>query len=131
MAVELASVSLHIPTQAAGTDDQWYVAWPHKGTWMIDYIAFAPATAVATSGSVGLTSTIAVNDSAASTTWTTVATHDTTIATGVAFVLGTTVAPTVTPAKIAQGYTIRVAKTHASTGSILDGTYTIQARKVN
>lgn len=130
MAVELASVTLHIPSTAAGTDDQWYVSWPHKGTWMLDYIGFAPATAVSASDAVPSIMTIAANDSAASTTWTTVATHNTSVATGAAWVIGTTIAPTVTPVKLAQGYSIRVAKTHTSTGSVTDGTYVFSARKM-
>ncbi len=131
MGVEVASVSLHIPSTAAGTDDQWYVAWPHKGSWVLDYIGFAPATAVTASDSVPSIMTISVNDSAASTTFTTAAAHNTSVATGIGWVIGTTIEPTVTPVLIAQGYTIKVAKTHTSTGSVTDGTYTFRAKKVN
>lgn len=131
MAVELASVTQHIPSTAALTDDEWYIPWPHKGTWVVDYVVFAPATAVSIDGTDYLTITISANASAASTTWTTVATH-TTFTGGNAFVIGTAIAPTVTKAKLGQGYQIKIASVNTgASGQVMDGTYTIQARKVN
>ncbi len=131
MGQEIASIEQHIPSTAALTDDEFYLAWPHKGTWVLDYVGFTPATAVAIDGTDYLTVTISVNASSASTSWTTACSH-TTFTGGSAFVLGTAIAPTVTKVILGQGYQIRVASVNTGgSGQIMDGTYTFRATKVN
>jgi hypothetical protein len=128
----LASMTMHIPTQSANATDEWYAAWPYPGTWLIREIKFAPATAVAIDGTDYLTSTISTNDGAAG-SFTSVASHNTNTG-GTALVVGTTVAPSLTAGaacKLAEGYQVKIAKTLANAGKILDGSYTIMAEKVN
>ena len=130
--MKTATLSLHIPTQTASAVDEWYIAIPWLGKWLLEYVAFSPATAVATDATDFLTSTITANDGAAGADSATVATHKTELSGGVALVLKTTVAPTVTqPATVFQrGHQIKVAKTVGGAGKILDGTYTFGLRKV-
>lgn len=124
----IAAVSLHIPTQTASTTDEWYVSWPYEGTWDLVTVQFAPATAVAIDGTNTLTGTISANPASAG-TFVSVASH-TTLTGGTALVLGTTISPTVTRRTVTKGSQIRVAKTVAGTGQILDGTYVFAAQKV-
>lgn len=129
--MKTATLCAHIPSTAAGTDDQWYVAIPWLGKWAIDYIAFAPATAVALHASNFTTVTISANDGSGGSD-TTVATHKTETTGGTALVLKTTVAPTVTQPStpLQRGHQIKIGKADSGTGAILDGSYTIALRKV-
>ena len=122
------SISLHIPTQSAATDDDWYIPWPLAGTWDIVGVSFAPATAVAIDATNTVISTITASEESAG-SFSAVASH-TTATGGTALVVGTTVSPTVTKRKIKAGGQIKVAKTHGGTGQILDGTYVFAAQKV-
>lgn len=117
---------------AADTDDQRYIAWPHKGTWEITDITWAPATAVAVEATNVQVFTVAINAGVASTTWTTLGTVTTdTDDAEVAFVIGTVVDITVTkPATIARGYQVRIANTNGGTGPKFDGAICVAAVKV-
>lgn len=132
--MKTATLSLHIPTQSANATDEWYIAIPWKGKWAIDAINFAPATAVAIDGTDNLTATITANDGAAGSDSGTIASHTTNTG-GTALVLKTTLDLTVTAPSalggyLAKGYQVKVAKTLAGAGKILDGTYTFAFRKV-
>ena len=128
----IAGLSLHIPTTAADTTDEWYIGCPFPGTWRIVAGEFTPATAVTADDTNYVTATLATNSARASTTWTTIATFSTTIA-GIGNVIGTSRALTLSGAglDIAQGQQIRVAKTDPGTGAVLDGTFTFALQKVN
>lgn len=131
--MELATLTIHIPTQSANATDEWYVPWPHRGTWRIKSILFAPATAVAIDGTDYLTSTITVNDGAAGADSSAVASHNTNTG-GTAHVLKTTVdlpVSQVAGGELSRGKQIKIAKTLAGAGKILDGTYVIEAEKLN
>lgn len=129
--MQLAALSLHIPTQSANATDEWYLPWPFPGTWRLKAIHFAPATAVAIDGTDYLTSTITVNDGAAGDDSSAVASHTTNTG-GTALVLKTTVDLTVSQnAELSEGKQIKVAKTVGGAGKILDGTYTFLAEKLN
>lgn len=135
MGMEQVALSLHIPTQSANATDEWYLPWPYKGTWRIVGIQFAPATAVAVDGTDYLTSTITVNDGAAGSDSSAVASHTTNTG-GTALVLKTTIDLTITQlaaaaAELTRGKQIKVAKTLANSGKILDGTYVFTAEKLN
>lgn len=132
--MKTATLTIHIPTQSANATDEWYVAVPWKGKWAIEAINFAPATAVAIDGTDYLTSTITANDGAAGSDSGTIASHNTNTG-GTALVLKTTLDLTVTAPSalggvLAKGNQIKIAKTLAGAGKILDGTYTIALRKV-
>jgi hypothetical protein len=131
--MQLALLTVHIPTQAANAADEWYIPWPHRGTWRIKGIQFAPATAVVIDGTDYLTSTITVNDGAAGSDSAAVAAHNTNTG-GTALVLKTTVDLTITQVvggELTRGKQIKIAKTLAGAGKILDGTYVIEAEKIN
>lgn len=117
---------------AADTDDERYIAWPHKGTWEITDLTWAPATAVAVHATDVQVFTVAINAGVASTSWTTLATVTTdTDDAEVAFVIGTVVDMTVTkPSTISRGYQIRIENTNGGTGPVFDGAVCIAARKV-
>lgn len=132
--MEAAAISLHIPSVGATTDDEFYVAWPYAGRWMLEYVGFAPATAVAEDATEKRDVTISVNAGVASTSWTTVASHSTdTDTTGhLPYVIGTVIEPTVTPIELRQGRQIRIQSVHGgATGKVHDGTYTFRATKFN
>lgn len=130
--MKTATLTIHVPSTAAGTTDEWYAAVPWIGKWLVEYVAFAPATAVAVHASNYLTATLTANDGAAGADSSTIASHTTNSSGGTALVLKTTIAPTVTqPATpLQRGHQFKLAKTEAGTGAILDGTYTIGLRKV-
>lgn len=142
-AYQEASVCMHIGV-AADTDDERYVAWPYTGTWRIDSVVFAPATAVAVHASNTQNFTVATNAGVASTTWTTLASHstdsdDTTgayLASGTlgatAYVIGTTIDLALTAAArtITHGYQIRFENTKGGTGPVWDGQFCVVAHKV-
>jgi hypothetical protein len=132
--MKTATLSLHIPTQAANAADEWYVAVPWRGKWAIESILFAPATAVAIDGTDYLTSTITASDGAAGSDSATIASHTTNTG-GTALALKTSLdltvtAPVLLGGVLAKGGQIKIAKTVANAGKILDGTYTIGLRKV-
>lgn len=129
----IALLSLHIPSTAADTEDEWYVALPGRGTWRILEAKFAPATAVAANDTNYITITQSTNASAASTTWTTIGTITTQVTGGAAMVIGTTRDITLSGAglEIGEGQQIRVEKDDPGSGAILDGTFTWLLEKVN
>lgn len=128
----VAALSLHIPTTAADTDDQWYIACPFPGTWRIISAQFAPATAVTAHDTNYHTVVLATNGGVASTTWTDFGTFSTTVA-GLGHVLGTVrdIAVSGAGQTISKGRQIRVSLTHPGSGQILDGTFTFALEKVN
>jgi hypothetical protein len=131
MGVELGTLSLHIPTQSANATDEWYIAIPWAGTWRLKKAMFAPATAVAIDGTDNLTATITGNNGAAGSDSSTIASHNTNTG-GTALVLKTTVDLTLTQRMdFNEDYQIKVAKTLAGAGKILDGTYTFLFEKIN
>lgn len=116
----------------ADTDDEQYLAWPHKGTWEITSVVFAPATAVAADPTNVHVWTVAINAGVASTSWTTIAGWTTdSDDEEIAHVIGTVIDLTITkPANIARGYQIRIENTNGGTGPSADGTLCVGARKV-
>lgn len=134
----IAALSLHIPSTAADTTDEWYITCPFPGTWRIIAAEFAPATAVSANDTNYCLVILATNAARASTTWTDLGSISTQVtgtapAVGAALVLGTSVAFTLVGAglDIAQGRQIRVSKTDPGSGAILDGTFTFALQKVN
>lgn len=123
------SICLHVD-EAANTDDEYYFVWPAKGTWEITEVYFTPSTAVAADATDVLTCTVAVNAGVASTSWTEIVTH-TTDSDGaeVAFVIGTSIDLTVTPASISQGYSVRIENTNGGSGKAWNGSYCVTAVK--
>lgn len=124
--------SLCVYISVADSDDEQYIAWPHKGTWQITDVMFAPATAVAAHATDVQVWTVAVNAGTASTTWTTIAGW-TTDSDGeeIAHVIGTVIDLTITrPANVSRGYQIRIENTNGGTGPAADGTLCVNAMKV-
>lgn len=109
--------------EAANTDDEYYLPWSAKGTWEITSVYWSPATAVSADATNVVAFTVAVNAGSASTSWTTIAstTTDSDITGYAAYVIGTSLNLTVTPAVISSGYTIRLENTNGGTGQIWDG----------
>jgi hypothetical protein len=131
--MQLASLVVHIPSTGAGTDDQWYIAFPYRGTWRIKGILFAPATAVAAAATDYTTVTITVNDGAAGSDSSAVASFNTNTG-GTALVLKTTVDLTVSQVaggELSRGKQIKIAKADTASGDILDGTFTFELEKIN
>lgn len=128
----LAILAMHIPSTAAGTGDEWYAVIP-TGTWRINAIRFAPATAVAINGTNFTTVTFTTNDGAAGAD-VALASHTTNTG-GQALVLKTSISVAFTATgvqrEVSGGQQIKVAKVESGTGAILDGTYTIELIKVN
>lgn len=124
--------SLCLYISVADTDDEQYIAWPHKGTWEITDVMFAPATAVADNATNNHVWTVAINAGVASTSWTTIATWTTdTDDTETAHVIGTVIDLTITkPSTIQRGYQVRIENTNGGTGPSADGTLCVNARKV-
>lgn len=132
--MHLLCLSLHIPSTAAGTDDEWYVAVPAPGTHRLKAVKFAPATAVAQDGTNYRTVTITKNDGAAGSDSSAICSFDTNTGTGshVAFALRTTLSPTLTQqGDFTEGQQLKVAATHTGTGAVLDGTFTFLFEKIN
>lgn len=129
---------------AADTDEERYLSWSNKGTWRIESIVWAPATAVAVHATDVQVFTVAVNAGVASTSWTTVASHttdsdDTTgayLADGTlgatAYVIGTTIDLKLTAAgrTLSRGYQIRFENSQGGTGPVWDGQFCVTAVKV-
>lgn len=124
--------SLCLYISVADTDDEQYIAWPHKGTWQITDVMFAPATAVAAGATDVQVWTVAVNAGTASTSWTTIASWTTdSDDTETAHVIGTVIDLTITqPANVSRGYQIRIENTNGGTGPAADGTLCVAARKI-
>lgn len=130
LAFQEQSMCLYITV--ADTDDEQYVAWPHKGTWEITSVMFAPATAVAADATNVQVWTVAVNAGVASTSWTTIAGW-TTDSDGdeIPHVIGTVIDLTITkPSTLSRGYQIRIENTNGGTGPAADGTLCVAATKV-
>lgn len=124
--------SLCLYISVADTDDEQYIAWPHKGYWEITDVMFAPATAVAAGATDVQVWTVAINAGVASTSWTTIASWTTdSDDTETAHVIGTVIDLTITkPSTIARGYQVRIENTNGGTGPAADGTLCVNARKV-
>lgn len=131
LAYQEQSVCMDVTT-AANTDDERYIAWPHRGYWEITDVVFAPATAVAVDTTNVNAFTVAVNAGTASTTWTTIASHttDSDLAGATAYVIGTVLDLTVTRAQFQRGYTLRFENTNGGTGKAWDGAICVSAVKV-
>lgn len=134
----VAALSLHIPTTAADTTDEWYITCPFPGTWRIIGVEFAPATAVTADNTNYCLVVLSTNSARASTTWTALGSISTEItgtapAVGAAMVIGTARNIPVSGAgvDISQGRQIRVVKTDPGTGAVLDGTFTFALEKIN
>lgn len=129
--MEQRSIQIEFPSTSGTTTEERYAAWPHKGIWRIDEVKFVPATAVALDGTNTITSTITTNDGAAGSDRA-LASHHTNTTGGTALVLKTTLDLSLSAAgrELREGYGIKVAKTAAGTGGVLDGTYTITATKI-
>ena len=128
----LQSVSIHVPSTAAGTEDQWYKVWPYRGKWIVRSVFWTPATAVATAAANITTLTLTKNDGAAGSDSSTIAEKHNTTTTGTADVLKTTQNLTVTQrGTVTQGDQFKLAKTDASSGAIADGEMTIVCEKLN
>lgn len=129
----IAALSLHIPSTAADTTDEWYLACPFLGSWRIIGVKFAPATAVTANDTNYVQVVIATNASSASTTWTDIATFTTQITGGIGFVLGTVISPVLSGLglEFGEGRQIRISKTDPGSGQILDGTFTFALQKMN
>lgn len=132
MAGEIAVITLHIPTTAADTTDEWYVASPLRGTWRLLEAKFAPATAVSVDETNYVVATLSTNDGAAGSD-VTIGSFATNAAGGGALVLKTTRNITLSGAglELTEGKQIKIAKTDPGTGAILDGTFTFLLEKVN
>jgi hypothetical protein len=131
LAFQEQSLCLYI--SVADTDDEQYIAWPHKGAWRITDVMFAPATAVAADATNVQVWTVAINAGTASTSWTTIASWTTdSDDTETAHVIGTVIDLTVTQPSTAlsRGYQIRIENTNGGTGPAADGTLCVNARKV-
>lgn len=117
--------------EAANTDDEYYFPWSPKGSWEITEVYWSPATAVAADTTDVVAMTVAVNAGTASTSWTTIAstTTDSDITGYAAYVIGTSLDLTVTPATISQGYSIRVENTNGGSGKAWDGSICVTAIK--
>jgi len=127
---QVGAVSLDV-TVAAAADDERYLTWPFPGTWLVEYIAMAPATAVALDASNYWTTTISANDGAAG-AFASIGAHNTTTG-GDALVLGTTISVTPTAGadiELTQGDILKFAKVETGTGAAWDGAYTVYCRKL-
>lgn len=131
MGMERCSLSLYFPTQSANATEERYLAFPHRGTWRLTGCQFAPATAVAAAATDYLTATVTKNDGAAGSDSASLATFNTD--TGqTALVLKTTLDLTLTQiTDFTRGQQIKVAKTLAGAGKILDGDWTFEFEKIN
>lgn len=124
------SLTVHVPSTAADTEDEWYVAVPWPGIWRITAAYFAPATAVAANDTNYISVALTKNTLAAPTTFASFATAITTQVTGgAAMVIGTQRAFTLTNNDarfFAQGEQVKIAKTDPGSGAILDGTFSFE-----
>ncbi len=131
--MQLAALTVHIPSTAAGTADEWYVAWPFAGTWRPKKVMFAPATGVAAGATNFTTVTITANDGAGGADSSPLASF-TTDAGGTSLVLKTTIDLTLgnlTVTEMIAGRQLKIAKVESGTGDILDGTFTFLYEKIN
>lgn len=124
-------LSLHVPSTAAATDDEWYVAVPMIGTFRLKSITFVPATAVALDAANIRIITFTKNDGAAGADSAALAAM-TTLTGGVAYVLKTPIRPALTQiSDFTLGQGIKVAATHGGTGAILDGVFFFEFEKMS
>lgn len=131
MGLEVTTLTQHIPSTAAGTDDQWYVPFPHRGKWRLERLMFAPATAVAAAATDYTTVTITQNDGAAGSDSSAIASFNTNTG-GTALVLKTTIDLTITQRGLfTAGSQIKIAKADTASGDILDGTFYFVFEKIN
>lgn len=129
--MKTATMTIHVPSTAAGTDDQWYAAIPYKGKWLVESVKIAPATALAIAATNFTTVTLTSNDGAGGADSAAIASYTSNTG-GTALVLKTTVSPTVTqPATVIQeGHQFKLAKADSGSGQLHDATWTIGLRKV-
>lgn len=127
-------LTLHIPSTAADTEDQWYIPIPMPGRWRIDEAWFAPATAAAAHASNYIDLDLSTNKTADPTTFTAFASTLTTDSdTSVGMVLGTSREFTLTNTaarEVVQGEQIKLAKADPGTGAVLDGTLALLLTKI-
>jgi hypothetical protein len=130
--MSVQSVSIHVPSTAAGTTDEWYKAWPFKGEWRVTTVMWTPATAVAVAAANIATLTLTKNDGAAGSDSSAIASKSNNSSGGTADVLKTTQSLTVTQrGTISQGEQFKLAKTEAASGAITEGELTIVCEKMN
>ncbi len=139
MSQDIRAITQHIPSTAAGTDDEWYITQPFPGKWRIVDILFAPATAVAIAGTNFTTVTCTTNDGAAGADSSSIGSFTTNTA-GTALALKTTLKASSdwdvtlvqgTDLELVQGAQLKIAKADDGSGKILDGTYTVLLEKMN
>lgn len=118
-----------IPTTAADTEDEWYLAQPFPGLWRVEFAYWVPDTAVAANGTNYRTWTVKRNTIAAPTTWTDIGTLST-ATTG--DVIGTSRPVTLSGNReLAQGEQLQFEKRDPGTGALAHGSWIVGLRKVN
>jgi len=130
----IAFLTLHIPSTAADTTDEWYIAMPGRGKWRIIEAKFAPATAVAANDTNYVEVTITTNDGAAGSDSSAIGSFTTQVTGGAALALKTTRDITLSGGsalELTEGQQIKIAKTDPGSGGILDGTFTFCLEKIN
>lgn len=132
MGLNEATLVIDWPSVSAGSSEERYIPIPWEGTWRLTKLKFAPATAVAAHASNTVTCTVTKNDGAAGSDSSTIASFHTTTTTGISLALKTTVDMTVTQqTDFTEGEQLKIAKTEAGTGAVLDGTFVAVFEKMN
>ena len=132
--MKTATLVIPFDSVAAGTAEELYVAIPWLGKWLVEYVAIAPNTALATAATNYTTVLLTASDGAGGDDSGTIAayTSNTSGAGSIALVLKTVVAPTVTQpaAVLRRGHIFKLAKADTGTGQAHDACWTIGLRKV-
>ncbi len=128
----IALLCLAIPSTAADTTDEWYLAMPARGKWRILEAKFAPATALAANDTNYVQWDLSTNDGAAG-AFTAIGAITSQVTGGAAMVVGTTRDVTLsggTALELTEGQQIKVAKTDPGSGGVGDGTWTFCLEKI-
>lgn len=129
----LACFSFPIGAAAAGANETVHGANPFPGTWRIRSIKIVPDTTAAANDTNYATVTVTVNDGAGGSFSSAIATQTTQVTGGVGLTIGTVLELTLTESTtldLPENGTIKVAKTYAASGAVVDGLIVVEIEKV-
>ena len=128
----LACLCIPIGAAAAGANETVHACNPYPGTWRIKAIKIVPDTTAAAHDTNYATVTITTNESAGS-FGSAVVTQTTQITGGIGLTIGTTLDLTLTESdllELGEGGQIKVAKTYAASGAVVDGLIVVMLEKL-
>jgi hypothetical protein len=129
----LACLCIPIGAAAAGANETVHAANPFPGTWRIKAIKIVPDTTAAANDTNYATVTITTNNGAGGSFGSAIVTQTTQVTGGIGLTTGTTLDLTLTESallELSEGEQVRVAKTYAASGAVVDGLVVVMLEKL-